>query len=84
MTLLKQVNFYQLVKAAMKVERSEASSKERFQKKKFSRGASSSSRKRATNLQLNQGTTRLQEVEGKGLMWHLVLVEVLQFDKEKP
>ena len=31
----------------MKVERSEASSKERFQKKKFSRGASSSSGKRA-------------------------------------
>ena len=31
----------------MKVERSKASSKERFQKKKFSRGASSSSGKRA-------------------------------------
>ena len=31
----------------MKVERSEASSKERFQKKNFSRGASSFSRKRA-------------------------------------
>ena len=31
----------------MKVERFEASSKERFQKKKFSRGASSSSRKRS-------------------------------------
>ena len=31
----------------MKVERSEASSKERFQKKKFSRGAFSSSGKRA-------------------------------------
>ena len=41
-TSLQQVNFYQLVQAAMKVERSEASSKERFQKKKFSRGASSS------------------------------------------
>ena len=47
MTSLKQVNFYQLVQAAMKVERSEASSKERFQNKKFSRGASSSSRKRS-------------------------------------
>ena len=35
MTSLQQVNFYQLVQAAMKVERSEASSKERFQKKKF-------------------------------------------------
>ena len=45
-TSLLQVNFYQLVQVAMKVERSEASSKERLQKKKFSRGASSSSGKR--------------------------------------
>ena len=44
--IFQQVNFYQLVQASMKVERSEASSKERFQKKKFSRGASSSSGKR--------------------------------------
>ena len=47
MTSLQTVDFYQLVQAAMKVERLETSSKERFQKKKFSRGASSSSRKRA-------------------------------------
>ena len=45
-TIFQQVNFYQLVQAALKVERFEASSKERFQKKKFSRGASSSSGKR--------------------------------------
>ena len=36
-----------LVQAAMKVERLETSSKERSKKKKFSRGASSSSGKRA-------------------------------------
>ena len=42
-TVLQQVNFYQLVQAAMKVEKSEASSRERFQKRKLSRGASSSS-----------------------------------------
>ena len=36
----------------MKVERSEASSKERFQKKKFSRGASSSLGKRARYSQV--------------------------------
>ena len=36
-TSLQHVNFYQLVQAAMKMERFEASSKERFQKKKFSR-----------------------------------------------
>ena len=47
MTSLQQVNFYQLVQAAMKVERLETSSKERYQNKKFSRGASSSSGQRA-------------------------------------
>ena len=47
MTSLQQVNFYQLVQAAMKVERLETSSKESSQNKKFSRGASSSSEKRA-------------------------------------
>ena len=46
-TVLQQVNFYQLVQAAMKLEISEASSRERFQKRKLSRGASSSSGKRA-------------------------------------
>ena len=45
MTSLQQVNFYQLVQAEMKVERLETSSKERSQKKKFPRGASSSSGK---------------------------------------
>ena len=43
MTSLQLVNFYQLVQ----VERLETSSKERSQNKKFSRGASSSSGKRA-------------------------------------
>ena len=47
MTSLKTVNFYQLVQVAMKIERLETSSKERSQKKNFSRGASSSSGKRA-------------------------------------
>ena len=47
MTSLQTVDFYRLVQAAMKVERLETSSKERFQKNKFSRGASSSSGKRA-------------------------------------
>ena len=47
MTSLQQVNFYQLVQAAMKVDRLEASRKERYQKKKFSKRALSSSGKRA-------------------------------------
>ena len=46
MTSLQIVDFYQLVQAAMKVESLETSSKERSQKNKFSRGASSSSGKR--------------------------------------
>ena len=50
-TVLQQVNFYQLVQATMKVEKSEASSKERFQKRKLFRGASSSSSKRARESQ---------------------------------
>ena len=51
MTVLQQVNFYQLVQAAMKVEKSEASNRERFQKRKLSRGASSSSGERAKESQ---------------------------------
>ena len=39
------MNFYRLVQAAMKVERLETNNKEKSQKKKFSRGASSSSGK---------------------------------------
>ena len=50
-TSLQQVNFYQLVQAAMKVERLETNSKEKSQKKKFSKGASSSSSKRARDVQ---------------------------------
>ena len=50
-TVLQQVNFYQLVQAAMKVEKSEARSRERFQKRKLSRGAFSSSGKRARESQ---------------------------------
>ena len=49
--VLRQVNFYQLVQAAMKVEKSKVSSRERFQKRKLSRGASSSSSKRAKETQ---------------------------------
>ena len=50
-TILQQVNFYQLVQTAMKVEKSEASSRERFQKRRLSRGASSSLGKRARESQ---------------------------------
>ena len=45
--VLQQVNFYRLVQVTMKVEKSKVSSRERFQKRKLSRGAFSSSVKRA-------------------------------------
>ena len=50
-TAFQQVNFYQLVQATMKVEKSESSRRERFQKRKLSRGASSSSGKRGRESQ---------------------------------
>ena len=50
-TVLQQVNFYKLVQATMKGEKSEASSRERFQKRKLSRGAYSSLGKRARESQ---------------------------------
>ena len=52
MTSLQQVNFYQLVQATMEVERLETNSKEKSQKKKFSKEASSSSGKRARDVQV--------------------------------
>ena len=51
MTVLQQVNFYNLVPAIMKREKSEATSRERFQKRKLSRGAYSSLGKRASKSQ---------------------------------
>ena len=51
MTSQQTVDFYQLDQAIMRVERLETSSKEISQKKKFSRGASSSSGKRAREFQ---------------------------------
>ena len=41
-TTLQAVNFYQLVQAAMKIEKSEMKSQERNRERKFSRGSSSS------------------------------------------
>ena len=50
-TAFQQVNFYQLVQAAMKVEKSKSSSREKFKKRKLSRGASSSLGKRGRESQ---------------------------------
>ena len=44
-TSFKAVNFYQLVQAAMKIEKSEMKSKERNRERKFFRGGSSSSKR---------------------------------------
>ena len=67
-TLLQHVNFYQLVQTAIKVERSEASSKERFQKKKFSRGASPSSGKRARESPAQSGYNSATRGRRQGLI----------------
>ena len=82
-TSLQQVNFYQLVQAAMKVERLETSSKEKSQKKKFSKGASYSSAKRARDVQAESVQGLAGEVEDKEVQQYLVWVEVLQLDREK-
>ena len=50
-TILQQVNFYQLVQVEIKVEKYEVSNREGFQKRKLSRGASSSLGKRARESQ---------------------------------
>ena len=44
-TLLQVVNFYQLVQAAIKIEKSEMKSQERKKEKNFSRGGSSSGKR---------------------------------------
>ena len=44
-TSLQSVNFYQLVQAAIKIEKSEMKSQERKKEKKFSRGGSSSGKR---------------------------------------
>ena len=69
-TVLQQVNFYQLVQEAMKVEKSEASSRERFQKRKLSRGASSSSGKRGRESQAEsiQGSTTRGRRQGSKMV----------------
>ena len=68
MTSLQQVNFYQLVQAAMKVERLETSSKERSKKKEFSRGASSSLGKRARESPAQSKYSSTMRGEDKGPM----------------
>ena len=58
-TTFQRVNLYQLVQAAMKVEKSESRSKERFQNRKLLREASSSLGKRGRESQIEsmQGST---------------------------
>ena len=64
-TSLQQVNFYQLIQVAMKVERLETGRKEKSQKK-FSKGASSSSFGKRTRMFMpSQYRVRLQEVEDR-------------------
>ena len=80
MTVLQQVNFYQLVQATMKVEKSEARSIERFQKRKLSREASSFLGKRARESLIESVHSSTTRGRRQG---NTILVEVLQRDQEK-
>ena len=75
-TILQQVNFYKVVQVAMKVEKSEASSRERFQKRKLSIGAYSFSGKRARESQTEPVHSSATREEDKKIQY-LVLVQVL-------
>ena len=81
--VLQQVNFYQLVQAAMKVEKYEESSRERFKKRRLSRGASSSSGKRARESQTESIHSYATRGRRRGNTIVPILVEVLQQDQEK-
>ena len=72
MTSLQQVNFYQLVQAAMKVERLETSSKEKSQKEPPPPMV-----KELEMFKPSQYKIRLQEVEDREVQQYLVRVEVL-------
>ena len=65
MTVLQQVNFYKLVQAAMKVEKSKASNRERFQKMRLSRGASASWVREPESHKLSQYIVLSQGEEDK-------------------
>ena len=58
MTSLQAVNFYQLVQAAMKIEKLEMKSRERNRKRRFFRGGSySGKRTRESQVDSVQGST---------------------------
>ena len=77
-TSLQQVNFYQLVQAAMKVERLETGSKEKSQKEPPPLLV-----KELEVFKPSQYRVRLQEVEDREVYQYLVWVEVLQLDRKK-
>ena len=64
-TSLQSVNFYQLVQAAIKIEKSEMKSQERKKKKKFSRGGSSSGKRpRESRVDSIQGSATRGRKQG--------------------
>ena len=82
-TVLQQVNFYQLVQATMKMEKFEASSRERFQKRNFLEELLPPRVKEPKSPKLSQYIVLPQGEEDKEIQKYLVLVEVLQRDQEK-
>ena len=82
MTSLQAVNLYQLVQAAMKIEKSETKSQERNRERKFSRGGSSSGKR--------TGESQVDSVQGydtrgrrQGPTMTQVPVEAFQRNKMK-
>ena len=66
-TSLQVVNFYQLVLAAMKIEKSEIVSQERNRERKFSRGSSSSGKRtRDSQIESVHGSTTIGRSSDRG------------------
>ena len=64
-TSLQQVNFYQLVQAAMKMEKSEMSNREINHKRKFAKGGSSSGKRiRESEAELVYSSTTMGRRQG--------------------
>ena len=81
-TSLQVVNFYQLMQAAMQIEKSEMMNRERKTKRKFSKG-SSLQVKQLESLRLNQYIILLLKVESRDLQRYWVLIGALHPNKGK-
>ena len=82
-TVLQQVNFYQLVQVAMKVENLRQAVEKDFKRESFLEELLPPRVKELESPNLSQYRVWLQDVEDREVQWYLDLVEVFQLDKEK-